>query len=175
MFFSNNQNLKINELPTVELTKIKHLINPRSTSEIYTLRSIEKYIWRFKNPHHQYNALTYSSNNGEITSFVIYYVDQQTVQLIDYSFNSNFEGKKLLNHLIHKEKKSQPIKGVLAFCQENGPWSQTLRKIGFISNPFSKGPLSYKTPFIIFTDHKEFDKINNSKNWNISPFDHDSL
>jgi hypothetical protein len=166
---------KINKLEINELNQIEHLFNSNNSSSIYTLRTTEKYIWRFSNPNHAYKTLTLKSTNQLITSYIIYYIEQQVIQLIDYSFETKSEARQLVKHVIQKEKKTHPIKGVLVFCQENGLWIKFLKKIGFMSNPFSKGPLAYKTPFINITNQEELAKISDKKNWNISPFDHDSL
>ena len=155
--------------------EIQHLINPTKTSDIHTIRSFEKYYWRCKNPLHNYKIKTFTSKDKVITSFIIYYTEQNKIHLFDFAFNSFKEGKLLVTHTIHDEKKYLLIKGIVAFCQEKGTWSQQLKKIGFMSNPLSKGPLSYRTPFITFTDKKYLDKFNDSKKWNISPFDHDSI
>lgn len=171
----SNNNSKINELEINELNQIEHLIHSNNTSSIYTLRTTEKYRWRFNNPNHAYKTLTLKSNKQIITSYIIYYVEQQIVQLIDYSFTSKWEARQLLKYVIQKEKNTHPIKGILAFCQENGLWCQPLKKIGFISNPFSKGPLSYRTPFITFTNNEDYKQIKNWDKWNISPYDHDSI
>jgi hypothetical protein len=166
---------RINNLEIERLEQIQHLISPKNANDLSTIRTFEKYSWRIKNPLHTYKIKTFSSKDKIITSFIIYYLEQNKIQLIDYAFKSIKEGRQLINHIIQQEKKSFPIKGILAFCQDDGTWCQPLKKIGFISNPFSKGPLSYKTPFITFTDSNNSNEINNPKYWNISPFDHDSL
>jgi len=173
LFYRTNQKYSINELHIDQLNQIEHLINPLKTGDIHTIRSFKKYTWRLQNPLRDYKILTLSEIDQETTSYIIYYTERDKIQLIDYAFGSFAEARNITNHMIFIEKKKKPIKGVLAFSQDQGIWSQTLTKIGFISNPFSKGPLSYKTPFITFTNN--LDKINNSKNWNISPFDHDSI
>ena len=174
--YSKSKTHITNELPIADLTKIKQLIIPLTIAKIHTLRTFEKYMWRLNNPLHNYKILTLrSTSSEEITSYIVYYTEASKIQLIDYTIASKKEGNQLMNEVILKEKKSQPIKGILAFCQEKSTWSLPLKKIGFMSNPFLKGPLSYRTPFITFTKEEDYQTVKNCTYWNISPYDHDSI
>ena len=175
-FFNWKRNGKaILEIPIEEISKIKHLISPSQTGKIHTSRSYEKYVWRVKNPLHHYKIVTNVSQDSKATSFIIYFVSNNTIQLFDFHFSDKKEARQLIQSIFSIENHSQNIKGILAFCQENGIWCKTLQKVGFISNPFSKGPLSYKTPFITFTKLEDNNTIQLPSSWNISPYDHDSL
>ena len=174
-FTPKNKHYHITEYTINDLDAIKHLIVSDSINKIQTKRTIEKYVWRLKNPLHTYKIFTLSTFHQNPTSFVVFYIEKNKIQLIDYHFDSISEGKQLILNILTKENVTQSIKGILAFSQENGNWSNTLKKTGFISNPFSKGPLSYQTPFISYTTALEYEKINSSLHWNISPIDHDSI
>jgi hypothetical protein len=163
------------DIPVEEISKIKHLISPPQIIKIQTFRHHEKYVWRLKNPLHHYKIVTKVSEDSKATSFIIYFISKNTIQLFDYHFGNKKEARQLIQVVLSKENKKQNIKGILAFCQENGRWSKTLQKIGFITNPFSKGPLAYKTPFITFTNIENQDRMHLPSYWNISSFDHDSL
>jgi hypothetical protein len=163
----------IQELSLSKLDQIEHLIKPKENSSVETMRSSEKFAWRLKNPLRNYQILTLSTN--KITSYIIYYVDQDKIHLFDYNFCNQLEGRQIIKFLLTKEKRQRVITGILAFCQEGGRWSRLLQKNGFISNPFSKGPLAFRTPFIIFTGSKQLERVKNVHCWNISPFDHDSI
>ena len=175
LFSRKNEKYIIKSIIKTDLHKIEHLFSLNKSECIHTVKSFEKFFWRINNPFHFYKVLVLSSASNSISSYVVYYTEKSTIQLIDYYFESISQGRQLINYLIKQENKKQSIKGILAFCQDNGEWSVILKKIGFISNPFSKGPLSYKTPFITFTDHSDYIKIKSSIDWNLSPFDHDSI
>lgn len=174
-FIPDNKRYPIAECAIDDLDTIKHLIVSDSINKIQTKCTIEKYTWRLKNPLHPYKIFILSTIDQKPTSFIVYYVENNIIQLIDYHFDTISEGKQLIKNILTKENTTQSIKGVLAFSQENGAWSRSLKNIGFISNPFSKGPLSYTTPFISYSTASEYKKINSSLHWNISPIDHDSL
>lgn len=173
IFYKKKDTIQRLELNQIE--KLQNLIANKSNTTIQTNKTFEKFCWRFNNPLRNYKVKTFCSNSGEIKSFIIYYIEHNKIQLMDYYFYTTSEGKSLINQALKLESKQQKIQGVLAFCQENASWSKELRKIGFFTNPFSKGPLSYKTPFITFTNKEVLSKISDNKKWNISPFDHDSL
>ena len=171
-FILKNNNYTITEYSIHDVKRIKHLIESDTTNSINTKRTIEKYAWRLKNPLHNYKILTSHNNHSLPTSYLVYSVSKETIQLFDYHFLDKKEAKGLIHSVLEKEKK---IKGILAFGQENGLWCKTLQKIGFISNPLKKGPLSFKTPFITYTNQDDYKAIKSSEKWNVSPFDHDSL
>jgi hypothetical protein len=47
--------------------------------------------------------------------------------------------------------------------------------VGFITNPFNKGPLSEKVPFIFYAPQDQLDKFKSAENWQIGSFDHDDI
>ncbi|MFN5443940.1 MAG: GNAT family N-acetyltransferase [Crocinitomicaceae bacterium] len=174
-FILKNNSYTTTECTIDNLNKIKHLIESDTKNRIHTKRTIEKYAWRLKNPLHAYKMITLAPKQQITTSFLVYYVENNTIQLIDHHFNTISEGKQLLKNILTNEKRTQYIKGILAFSQEKGSWSLPLKKIGFMSNPLSKGPLSYRTPFITLTKKEDYQTLKNCTYWNISPYDHDSL
>ena len=178
-FFKNftlkNKRHTITECSIHDVTEMKHLIESDTTNSIHTKRTIDKYAWRLKNPLRAYKMITLATKQQNPTSFLVYYVENNTIQLIDHHFNTISEGKQLLKNILTNEKRTQYIKGILAFSQDNSNWSLPLKKIGFMSNPFSKGPLSYRTPFITFTKEEDYQSVKNCTYWNISPYDHDSI
>jgi hypothetical protein len=174
-FILKNNSYTISDCSIHDVKEIKHLIESDTKNSIHTKRTIEKYAWRLKNPLHAYKIISLATKQQNSTSYLVYYVENNTIQLIDHHFNTVSVGKQLLKHILTNEKRTQYIKGILAFSQENGNWNLPLKKIGFISNPLAKGPLSYRTPFITFTKKEDYQTLKNCTYWNISPYDHDSL
>jgi len=66
-------------------------------------------------------------------------------------------------------------KGIVSFCQENGFESHLLKRNFFISNPFKKGPLSDKPPFLIYSDEETMEKFSSRDKWALTAYDYDAL
>jgi hypothetical protein len=65
-------------------------------------------------------------------------------------------------------------RSIITFCQKGSFFSKTIKRNNFIRNFLKKGPLSTVTPFIIFAEEKVMEKMAHAQ-WNITPFEHDSL
>ena len=94
--------------------------------------------------------------------------------LFDFYFDNKISAKRLISHLKYTLSQSKN-KGIIAFVQENAEFATQLQAHGFISNPFSKGPLSAKVPFIFYTDTEGLKKYNVTEKWLIHSFDHDAM
>jgi hypothetical protein len=147
-------------------------------NKIYDPKPISKYLdqavlnWRFcDSPMMKYQTIKISEDN-EIKGFVIYRIDEKNrifiicMDFID-SKNISIFIKSVLRFLFTK---IQP-RAIYTFQSSTDSIKEELKRNGFISNPFSKGPFSYRTPIIIYGD-RQVNKINvfDVKNWDIQPY-----
>ncbi len=129
--------------------------------------------WRTRNPNFSYQTICYKQ--GSIAEgYVIFYINNNKLILFDFLFNSSRSQKALL-YFLSKQVNKNNYKGIISFCQENGRQAMLLQKSGFFSNPFKKGPLTEKTPFIFFADESIMEKYSSPDKWEIRAYDHDAL
>lgn len=170
--------LKINKRFTireVDTHEIKELIKTsNSPGIIHSLKTEEIFKWRISNPRYEYKILGCFDDNKAVSGYVCYYLTGNKIFIFDYSFKTKTEGKVLMKALKNIMLNSG-LKGLVGFCQENSYHSKLLKDFGFISNPFKKGPLSERTPFIFFADSVTLKKYNDPGKWLINSFDHDAL
>lgn len=157
-----------------DYSQIEHLIlKSNSYSPIHSLKTLDVFTWRLSNPQYQYQVIAYKSGL-EYSSYICYYEVGDKIMLFDFYFQDSIGTKALAGYLksilVHNN-----YKGIVSFCQEKSCYSKALKKLGFINNPFNKGPLSVKTPFIFFSTEDVMGRANNPIHWSINAFDHDSL
>ena len=140
---------------------------------ILSNRSAAHIRWRTKNPNYDYKIVSFSEDNNN-SGYVVYYVQNKKLILFDFLFFSRTAEKALL-WFLSKLVKENHFKGIISFCQENGKQARELRRNSFMSNPFNKGPLSEKTPFIFYADDVVMDKYSSAEQWQITGYDHDAL
>jgi hypothetical protein len=136
-------------------------------------KSIESFKWRISNPSYTYKLIGFKSNDG-FESYLCYYQSEDKIILFDFYFSSISQGKLMIQYLKSKVKEMK-LKGIISFVQENSSYSKTLKKVGFWSNPFPKGPLSSKVPFILFAPDNELKRYATDERWLINSFDHDAM
>jgi hypothetical protein len=149
------------------LLKSNHGKNVHSHKDIETVR------WRLSNPLYDYKVLAIG-RNGKYSSYLCCYLFENKIILFDFYFDNKEDGGQLVSVLKENVKKEK-LKGIVAFCQEGGPHGAALRNHGFITNRFNWGPLSNKTPFIVYSGKTTMDQIADPEKWNVNSFDHDSL
>lgn len=142
-------------------------------SKVHSHKNAAIFRWRTANPKHDYKLIAHSSPDTT-DGYACYYTEGDKVILFDFFFESNVAGKALTASL-KKVMKQEGCKGILSFTQENSALSAMLRKLGFISNPFSKGPLSTRVPFIFYAGEKQLQEYADARSWTIGSFDHDAL
>lgn len=161
------------------LEAIQHLLskNDDHVNDVILIdRSFNNYKWRLKNPLHKYKiAGLYTKSTSQLTSYIVYYIENDKIVIFDFYFENKKQGKFLLSKLYSYISSKFKIKGFICFCQENSIWSKTLSQLGFLSNPFSKGPLSEKMYFVINASLPEDSRLFVSDCWNVNSFDHDCL
>jgi hypothetical protein len=153
---------------------IEHLtLRSNQSSSIFSIKNKSIFKWRTSNPLHEYITIGLKDKNNNFISYITYYYENRKITIFDFYFENNSAAKKMLNYL--KKKLKYTDKGIIAFLQENSSLSKKLVQNQFITNPFSKGPLSDKTPFILMTDFELNNKFTNEKEWLITSFDNDAL
>ena len=135
------------------------------------VRTEEQIKWRLSNPYHQYLVL--QPKNDE-QSYIIFYVDKDKLVLFDMKIDKLESGKKMMRFL-DREVAKKGFKGIISFCKENGTDATILKKLGFVSNPLSVGPLSERVPFILYSSEATMDQYMNPADWDVTTYDHDSL
>lgn len=145
---------------------------PNSTA-IHAPANAEHIRWRTRNPNYDYHIISYSSQAG-IEGYAIYYIQKNKMILFDFKFGTKKAEKALLWYLSKSAVKNN-FKGIISFCQEAGTQSLIFKRNYFIINPFKKGPLSEKTPFIFFAPETVMNKFSSPDKWQIKAYDHDAL
>lgn len=136
-------------------------------------RTVEHIRWRTSNPNYQYRIISYKPGQSA-EGYVIYYILNDKLILFDFLFETS-QAEKALFWYLYSQVAQHHYKGIIAFCQENGQQSELLRKHYFMSNPFNKGPLSEKTPFIFYAPADILNKYADAASWQITGYDHDAL
>lgn len=157
-----------------DLSKIESLIlKSNSGYLVHSEKNIETFKWRLDNPRHLYNTIALRIK-GEYVAYAVYYCESNKIILFDFYFDGSDGGKALISFLKNKLKGSR-FSGVISLCQQGSLHSKQLSSLGFIFNPFNRGPLSTRLPFIFFATNEEMSKYSKPSSWLINAFDHDSL
>ena len=164
-----------NDIHEIEdLIEIKHLLlKSNNGGMVRSDKSIESFKWRISNPLYDYKLIGLKSNDC-FESYLCYYQSEDKIILFDFYFSSISQGKLMIQYLKSKVKEMK-LKGIISFVQENSTYSKSLKKVGFWSNPFPKGPLSSKVPFILFAPDNELNRYATDERWLINSFDHDAM
>ncbi len=160
-----------------DLSRIESsILHSNRSRPIHSHKTLANFKWRVSNPLHNYRTIGYSQNsrNGECKSWLTYYLTPGNIVLFDFFFENGRAAKMLMGHLKNILKQSDK-KGIVAFCQEGGAYAKQLLSRGFITNPFNKGPLSFRTPFIIYADERRMAAHSDRSKWLISSYDYDAM
>jgi Acetyltransferase (GNAT) domain len=169
------QRLKHNFVDAIDnYEEIEHLtILSNSNSIIHSNKSSKIYKWRCSNPLHEYKTVAVKGDNNAYSSYLTYYEENDKIVLFDFFISDKNSGSHLFNFI--KSKLTSMHKGIISFVQENSKWSNTLKGFSFIANPFNKGPLHEKVPFIFLASNDKMNLFKDEKKWQINSFDHDAL
>lgn len=143
-----------------------------------SLRSSKKtanFIWRLSNPLRQYKILSYKTGGEKMEGYVVYYKSGDKLFLFDWFFLSGKAERRLIGAMKDEMGKDNQIKGIITLIKKGSPVHKRLKRNWFIFNPFSRGPLHEKTPFIVYAKGKDADLFLNAGLWQPMPYDHDSL
>lgn len=144
----------------------------------YIEKTISKYMnisianWRFTNsPVMNYSILKISEEK-EIKGYVIYRIDEKMrVFIINIDVIHTDKAQLYIQDIFSYLFQHEDTSIIYTFQSSTKLIQKTLNDNWFISNPFLKGPFSYKTPFIVYGD-LEINNIDffNLKNWDIQPY-----
>jgi len=147
-------------------------------NKVYGHKPISKYLdqailnWKIcDSPMMKYKVVKISEDN-EIKGFVIYRIDEKNrIFLVCIDFIVSKHITDFITSVCRYLFSKLHPKAIYTFQSSTNSINEGLRRNGFINNPFSKGPFSYRTPLIIYGD-RQVDKINvfDVKNWDIQPY-----
>ncbi len=158
----------------VDTTALQALLNDvDGEAKNFSSKNLAHLKWRITNPNHQYKVISFCKNNVP-EGYTIYYIESQKVFLFDFYFKTKTAEKNLLKYL-SKAVVENDLKGIVAFCQEDGKQSKILKTNFYCTNPFSQGPLCERVPFIIFANEKTMEDCKNAASWQVNAYDHDAL
>ena len=140
---------------------------------IHSPRSVAHIRWRTSNPGFQYNITGYTKN-GSPAGFAIWYTSDRKLILFDIIYLSESARRALIKYLC-KVVSLQKLRGIIGYAENGGRHARLLRKSGFISNPFRKGPLTEKTPVIFYSTEERMQKFLHASDWELTDYDHDAL
>lgn len=128
--------------------------------------------WRIKqNPLIRYTSIGFFKNE-QLAGIVIYHITPDKKCFIDWIHADEAVEKKVIlkffcNYLFKKES----FKYIYTWKSSDEKDLKQFKSLGFICNPFKKGPFSYKVPFIIYV--KEHIKngldLHDIKNYDLQP------
>ncbi|RYY98231.1 MAG: GNAT family N-acetyltransferase [Chitinophagaceae bacterium] len=152
---------------------IAHLLEKGSAAAVQSVRDPRTVQWRYGNPRNRYEVQAYRKN-GNYEGYICYYVENNKIFLFDFHF-TNSRGRSALMGFLKRKAVKEGRKAIIAFAREQSGISAQLLRGGFLYNPFQKGPLHEKTPFIFYADDATMNRLNNEQSWYVESFDHDSL
>ncbi len=156
------------------LLPLKELIeSSKADCSVWSPGDLAHYEWRIKNPNYQYKIISYRKENA-VKGFVVYFIQNNKILLFDFRFSDNTSRKALIGYLSKLVSKNK-YKGIVSLCQDGGFQSKLLKKSLFIANPFRKGPLSDRPPFLIFSDRETMEKYADPGKWCITAYDYDAF
>ncbi len=167
--FSNKASFQDHKIKEVDAVDVFKIAQNKKQNSINSIRTLEQFKWRLSNP---LNPCKVISFNDE--AYIAYYILGDKIFLFDYYFSSKLNAKKLLNYLKGVVKRDA-LRGIITISQDNSESMSELKKLGFLMNPFSFGPLNVRIPFIFYTDESTMKDLSNESIWNISPYEHDAL
>lgn len=144
-----------------------------SNANIHSIKTVDYFKWRVSNPLYNYKTVATKVGSKEYDSYITYYEYEKKLFVFDFHIDNPISGKNLFNFL--KSKLNSTHKGIITFVQEESVYSNTIKKYGFVANPFKRGPLHETVPFIFYATQEEMTLLNDSQNWQINSYDHDAL
>lgn len=140
-------------------------------------KPIAKYLnrslanWRFVDSPIVNHHILKISRAGELIGFLVYRIDEKNrAFLININFLKQLDINLHMHELVSFIYNKHNISLIYTF-QSTQATKTALYKCGFLSNPFSKGPFSYRTPLIVYGN----ENVNNTQftdrnNWDIQPY-----
>lgn len=157
------------EISEVSPSDIFHLKQNKSQTTITTARTLNQFEWRLANPLHPAKIIAINSE-----SYIAYYLSENKMFVLDFFFSTQSSAKKLTRHL-KKIVIENNLSGIITITREKSKDMLMLRKLGFLKNSFSFGPLRTVIPFIFLAKEETMKVLSDSVNWDITPYEHDSF
>jgi hypothetical protein len=140
---------------------------------IHSPRTVGHIRWRTSNPRFMYR-ITAIHDGGKGSGYVAWYVQDRKLIIFDLQADTGKARKALLQALSAIVKR-EGYRGLIAYAQDGGHQAAAFRHNLFFSNPFRKGPLSERTPFIFYSTEEQMEKFDHKKAWEMTAYDHDAL
>ena len=140
---------------------------------IHSPRTLRHLRWRTSNPRFQYH-ITAIHKQRTGSGYIAWYVQDRKLIIFDLQADRGRARRILLNALGSIVVKNN-YRGLIAYAQDGGHTSQHFTHNLFFSNPFRKGPLSERTPFIFYATEEQMQKFDHKKAWEMTAYDHDAL
>lgn len=146
----------------------------KKAAKITTVKSVDYLKWRIRNPRFQYSVLVYREAQ-EILGYLIYSEgDTPFLNIVDFEVkNANTKVLKALFAYAEDEALKKAYKGVLGLTINNSGWATILRKYGYLTNKFEKGPLKSILDLTAFKAEDESVLV--SDNWEINSLHYDDI
>lgn len=170
-FNSKNSKIKIKEINNFEMLKSEELnYNLTDSNLIQPLISNDLIKWKvFQHPYKKTHLISIYDSN-QLIGFCIYSIDENIkIEFLQLDFFPKYVMNEICDYLFQKHRNNK-------FIYTWKPTSKILdsqyKRNLFFENKFSKGPFSYRVPFIIFTRQEHIYNISllDSNNFNLQPF-----
>ena len=156
-----------------DIKDIDFLLEKNSGCQLRSVRSSDVVRWRYGNPRHPCVTYAYRETEG-FEGYLSYYPEGNKIVLFDFNFRTAASRRGLMKHL-KRVVLLGGHKGIVAFCMTSNGSSRALREAGFLTNPFTVGPLSERAPFIFYASADEMSHYGTIDAWHVESFDHDSF
>jgi hypothetical protein len=144
-------------------------------SPIHAAKKLTHFRWRINNPMHDYKVLGYKNAGGQVTGYLVYYRNEDKLFVFDWGFVERAAEHRLFGTLKNMVAKDKTLKGLVSMTKPGGQAYKTMRRNGFIYNPFKKGPLTERTPFIVYMKGEKAAGLETGADWEPGPYDHDAM
>ena len=127
--------------------------------------------WRIKkNPLKKYSSVSFNKEST-VKGIVIYSIHKKNRCCIEWIAADPDQYKNILRAFCDLIFNHKTVNFIYTWKPVSPLMTRSMRRIGFITNPFKKGPFSYKVPFIIHTNKNEINNVNLSdiENYELQP------
>jgi len=160
-------------VPVENVEDIAHLLEHTGPEPIHSVRNLLTVRWRLSNPRYAYRLQAYREK-GALVGYTCHYWDGSKITLFDFHFPDARARRALLGSL-KREAVRTGGKGIVAWAKEGSGTARQLSAGGFISNPFQKGPLHEKLPFVFYAEEATMQEFSAPDCWHLETFDHDAF
>jgi len=174
-FFGSGKNSR--DVMVVDSPEVLNELIEKSNlgSDIRACKKKENFIWRLSNPLRKYKILVSRDGTEKLTGYAVYYESGDKLFLFDWYFLTKQSERKLIGAMKNEMARDKKMKGIITLVKKGAPVHKVLKRNWFVYNPFKKGPLHEKTPFIVYAKGKDADLFLSPALWQPMPYDHDSL